>query len=290
MQSSGDASHELENGVLRRGLPVFLDLALGRIAVAGDLIRRLGGHGRHHHHLHQRQRAGLVGADARYRAERFHRREPPDDGIALGHALHADRQRDRDERRQALRDDRHRDADDRLEQLDEIHALHPLAVGEDQHAHDADDGGDGVAELLDLAQQRRLERADAGEQLVDAAELGVAAGRDDDALRAAGHDHGSGERHAFAIPDGRVRGNRLGGLVGRDRFAGERRLLGAQVLHIGKPQIRRDLVARFEQHDVAWHKLLRRNHAGLAAAHGPRLRGQHVADRIRAPSPPCLPG
>ena len=140
--------------------------------------------------------------------ERLDRRQPPDDGVALGHALHADRQRDRDERRQALRNDRHRDADDRLEHLHEVHALHPLAVGEDQDANDADDGGDRVAELLDLAQERRLERADAGEQLVDAAELRLAAGRDDDARRAAGHDHGSGERHAFPIPDGRVGGNR----------------------------------------------------------------------------------
>ena len=74
-----------------------------------------------------------------------------------------------------FRDHRDRDADHRLEKLDEVHALHPLAIGEHQNAHDSDDGGDGVAELLDLAQQRRLERADAGEQLVDAAELRLAA-------------------------------------------------------------------------------------------------------------------
>ena len=37
----------------------------------------------------------------------------------------------------------------------------------------SNDDRDRVAELLDLEQQRRLERADAGEQLVDAAEFGV---------------------------------------------------------------------------------------------------------------------
>ena len=156
-----DAPHELEHRVLARRLPVLLDLALRRVAVAGDLIRRLGGDGRDHHHFHERQRAGLVGADARYRAQRFDRRQAPDDGVALRHALHADRKRDGDERRQAFRDDRHRDADDRLEDLHEVHALHPLAIGEDQDANYSDDGGDRVAELLDLAQERRLERADA---------------------------------------------------------------------------------------------------------------------------------
>ena len=70
-------------------------------------------------------------------------------------------------------------------------------------------------------------------------------------------------------------------LVGRHRLAGQRRLLGAQVLHIGEPKVGRDLVARFEQHDVPRHELFRGNHARLAAAHGPRLGGQHVADRIQ---------
>ena len=277
----GDAPHEVEHRFLARGLSVLLDLALRRIAVTGDLVRRLGGDGGDHHHFHERQRAGLVGADARYRPERLHRRQPPDDGVALGHALHADRERDGDDRRQALRDHRNRDADHRLEQLHEIHALHPLAVGEHQSANDGDDGSDGVAELLDLAQERRLERAHAGEQRIDAAELRRAAGRDDDARRATGNHHGSGERHAFPIPDRRVGGNRVCVLVGRHRLAGKRRLLGAKVLRIHEPQVRGNLVARLKEHDVPRNELFRGNHARLAAAQGARLGGQHVADRLQ---------
>ena len=275
------AAQQLEHRILARGRAVLLDLALGRVAVAGDLVSCLGGGGRHDHHLHQGQRAGLVGADARHRAEGLHRGQAPDDGVALGHPLHADRERDRDDRRQALRNHRHRDARHRLEELHESHALHPPAVGEDQDARHPDHGGDGVAELLDLAQQRRLERADAGEQLVDAAQLRLAAGPDHHARGAAGDDHGAGEHHAFAIPDRRLLGDRIGGLVRGHQLAGERRFLGPQVLDIGEPEVGRHLVAQFEQHDVARHELIRRQHARRAAAQGPRFGRQHVADRIQ---------
>jgi len=199
--------------------------------------------------------------------------------------LDADRERNGNDRRQAFRNHRHRDADHRLEQLHEIHAFHPLAVGEHKHTNDGDDGGDGVAERLDLAQQRRFERAHAGKQLIDAAELRFAAGRDDDAGRATGYDHGPGERHAFAIPDRRVCGNRLCVLVGRHRLAGQRRLLGAQVLRINKAQVRGNLVPRLQKHNVPRNELFRGNHARLAAAQGAGLGGQHVADRLQ-----CLLG
>ena len=137
---------------LVRRLPVLLDLALGRVAVAGDLVLRFGGGSRDDHHLHQSQGAGLVRADPRHRAQGFYGREAPDNRVALRHTLDADRQGDRDQRGQAFRNQRHRDADDRLEQLHELHAHHPAAVGEHQNPHDADGGGDQVAEFLDLPQ------------------------------------------------------------------------------------------------------------------------------------------
>jgi hypothetical protein len=176
----GDAAHEGEYGVLICGLSVLLDLALRRITVASDLIRGLGGDGRHHHHLHQSKSARFVRADPRYRTERLNCGQTPNYRVALCHALDADCQRDRDERRQPFRDDRYSDADDRLKQLDEVHALHPFSVGEDQHADHRDGCGDDVAERLDLAQERSLERTDTGEQLIDTAELGIATGRHND--------------------------------------------------------------------------------------------------------------
>ena len=70
-------------------------------------------------------------------------------------------QRDRYERRQAFRYDRYRNADDRLKISPRVTVLNPPAVSKDQYAHCRDNNGDGIAELLDLTQERRLERADA---------------------------------------------------------------------------------------------------------------------------------
>jgi len=56
----------------------------------------------------------------------------------LSHALHPDRERNGDDRRQTLWNDGHRDADHRLEQLHEIHAFHPFAVGEHKRTNDGD--------------------------------------------------------------------------------------------------------------------------------------------------------
>ena len=58
-------------------------------------------------------------------------------------------------------------------------------VSKDQYAHCRDNNGDGIAELLDLTQERRLQRAHAGEQLIDAAQLRFAPRRDDDPRRPA---------------------------------------------------------------------------------------------------------
>ena len=118
-----DAPHQPENRVLACRRAVFQHLAFGCVALAGDFVGRIGGDGGHHHHLHQGQGSGLVGANPRDRAQGFDRRQPTNDGVALGHALHADCQGDGDQRRQALRDNRHGDADDRLKDGDEIHAL-----------------------------------------------------------------------------------------------------------------------------------------------------------------------
>ena len=48
------------------------------------------------------------------------------------------------------------------------------------------------------------------------------------------------------------------------------------------------LSPELEQHDVPRNKLIRREHAGLAAAHGPGLGGKHVADRIQRLLGPAL--
>jgi hypothetical protein len=83
------------------------------------------------------------------------------------------------------------------------------------------------------------------------------------------------------FPDRRVRRHCIGALFRRHRFAGEGRLFGPQILRFDEPQVCGNLVTRFQQHDIPRNKLLGGDHAGLAAAHRPRLGGQHVADGIQ---------
>ncbi len=271
---------KLENRVLG-GRPAVLEhLALAGVALAGDFERFVRGHRRGDHHLHQRQRAGLVGADPRHRTQRFDRRQAPNDRVAARHALHADGKGDGDESRQAFRDHRDGDPGDRLEHLDERNVADEMAIGESDRADDENDDGDRVAELLDLKQQRRLERADAGEHLVDAPEFGVAPRADDDFGRPAGDDQGSGIGHASPIADGRLGRDRLVRLVGRHRLACQRRFLGAQVLDVDEADVGGDLVAGFERHDVARNELICRDRSGVPVAQGSCLRREHVADGI----------
>ena len=178
-----DAPEKLENGVLADRSAVLEHFALAGVALAGDLERFVRGHRRGDHHFHQRQRPGLVGADPRHRAQRFDRRQAAHDRVAARHALHADGERDRDQSRQAFRDHRDGDPGDRLEHVDERNVLDQPPIGEGDRADDENDDGDRVAELLDLEQQRGLERADAGEHLVDAPQFGVASRADDDSGR-----------------------------------------------------------------------------------------------------------
>ena len=145
---------------------------------------------------------------------------------------------------------------------------------------DPNDSGDRITELLDLAQQRCLERADRGHHLVDAAQFGFRAGRDHYPGSAPGRDQCSGERHAFPIPDRSFVGHRVCGLIDGHRLARERCFLCPQVLDLDETKVCRDLVARFEEHDVARHQFFGRDQTNLPAAQGPGLRGQHVADRV----------
>src|SRR5262249_58999032 len=104
-------------------------------------------------------------------AECLYRWQPSYDRTALGHSLYANSQGDCDERRQAFWNHRHSNADDRLEEFNKFDAPYPLAVCEHQHPYDRNDSSDDIAELLDLAKEWGLKRADASEKLVYAPEF-----------------------------------------------------------------------------------------------------------------------
>ncbi|MNV45149.1 hypothetical protein D3C71_1369350 [compost metagenome] len=86
----------LQHAMVRRihGRAVKQDASFGFVAHAvqrQDVMRRQDGG---HDHFIAGQSAGLVGADDGHGAYRFNGGQAPHDGVALGHCLHADGQRD----------------------------------------------------------------------------------------------------------------------------------------------------------------------------------------------------
>ncbi len=69
-------------------------------------------------------------------------------------------------------------------------------------------------------------------------------------------------------------------LVDRDRLAGERRLVGAEMGGLDQPQVGRDGIAAFHQHDVARHQLVGRDQAGVTVAAHPGRVGAERAQRL----------
>ena len=131
------------------------DLALGGVALALDRVATPGDQQLARGHLVQRQRARLVGADRRRRAERLHRPQPLDDRSLRRERLRPEREHGRDDRRQPGRDRRDREGDADHEQVVEVVAAdQPEQDHERQRdrRHDRDEHG----QLVELARERRL--------------------------------------------------------------------------------------------------------------------------------------
>ena len=102
-------------------------------------------------HLVERQRAGLVGADRRDRAQRLHRRQPLDDGALVGQRPRAHGVHGGHDRRQAGRDGRNRQGN-----AGDEDGVEGLAVAQTQDDHQderqagqaGDDDGQPVELLL----------------------------------------------------------------------------------------------------------------------------------------------
>ena len=172
------------------------------VAHAADLEQVLGGGDRLRGHLVPGQGAGLVGADDGDRAERLHRRQPPDDGVPPRHALDADGERDREDRRQALRDGGDRKADRGQEHLAEAVALDQDPEREGQRRQREDRAREPAREARHLAKQRRGQGLDLRQQTADASDLGGRPRGDDDAgALTVGHE-GSGVGHRGTVAEG----------------------------------------------------------------------------------------
>ncbi len=196
--------------------------------------------------------------------------------MTLDHLAHAERQGDRDDGGQALRDRRHRQADGDEEHVQRRNAAQP-AHQEDGGAHDQGGRPQDLAELIELALERRRLLGEGLNHRGDQADLGQHTGADDDAAAAAVGDQRPHEGGVALIADGNVfRQHGAGVLLGGVRFAGEGGFLDAQVDGFHQAQIGRDVIAGLEQDDIAGHQLARRNPGAVAVAHDLRLRSRQA--------------
>src|ERR1043166_5268641 len=127
----------------------------------------------HHRHLVLGEGAGLVGADHRGAAQGLDGGELADERMALDHRAHAEREADRDHRRQPFGDRRDREADRGHEELDQrlflggqvverggqeglVVGVDEDAVDEEQAADHEADGAERLGELVEAHLQRRV--------------------------------------------------------------------------------------------------------------------------------------
>ncbi len=171
-------------------------------------------------HLVQGQRAGLVGADHCGRTQGFHGGEFFQDRPVLRHAPHADRQRHRHHRRQALRNGSYRQRHGGHRGLRPGQATGEIE-DEDQGHYQTGDGGEFLAQSIELDLQRRIRLWGGGDHAGKLAHLGDHAGRRHQHLGAAAGHHGIHVQHVEAIPQRQVGSiERGGGFTHRVGFAG----------------------------------------------------------------------
>ncbi len=255
------------------------DLALGFVAGTADQQPVAPGDDLPRGHLVAGQRAGLVGADDRSRAERLDCRQLADHRVAPGHAADPDRERDGDHRRQTFGDRPDRQRDDRDQRLVPGERAREHREGEQQYREDEDRRGEAVREAFDLAQQRSGHGLDRFEQRADPADLGTPAGGDDDPGRLARGHQRARERHVAPVAERGVGGHVSLGLLRRDRFAGQRRFVDQHPARANEPYVRRQAVSGLEQHHVAEHQLPHRELPALAGAQDDGVRRDHAGDR-----------
>ena len=108
---------------------------------------------RAHGHFVFGQRARFVGGDDVGRAEGFDRREMAHDGVALRHALHAERKHRRHHRRQPFGHGRDRQRDAKDEHIEERRkAAHVFDENDRDDHHHGDDDDDEAEQLADAVE------------------------------------------------------------------------------------------------------------------------------------------
>ncbi len=200
------------------------------------------GHDPLHRHLVLGEGARLVGADDGGAAQGLHGGQFADDGPAVSHAGYPDGQGDGHGGRQSFG-----------------YGSDGKRYGCHEHLHgalapqDADDGGDDgesqddeqqyLAEMGDLAGERRLEILGLGDEMRDAAYFGRVAGGHHNAGSLASGDERGSVGHVDTVGQWRVSVERRGVFLDRDGLAGERRLVYAKIAAVREAHVGRHFVA-----------------------------------------------
>ena len=201
--------------------------------------------------------------------------------MARRHALHADGQRDRHDRRQAFGNCRNRQADHHHEGVAHRVAAEEDGEEEDQRRDRQNAGSELRGEAVHLAHQRRLQRFDRAEQHADAAEFRLLTGRHGNAGALAGSDEGAGKSHRPAVADAGALLDRHRRLVGRHRFAGEDRLVDAQAPRPDQADVGGHPRPGFDEHEIAGNDRIGADGDAMAVAQHRRLGVDHAADGLQ---------
>ena len=216
--------------------------------------------------------ARLVAADDGGAAQRFHRGQTFDKGVALRHALYAERHYDGGCGGQTFGDDGDGERDAEQHQGLPCPAAPCKA---DRHDDDADGepyDGEDLAHRVEFLFDGGLEVVLLFEHIGDLPHLRCGASCGDHARRVAVHHDGGGISHVDPVAEGSVGGeHRVRVLFRGDGFACERGFLHAQIVVRKQPDVRGDDGAVLEIDDVARDELACGDEALLAVT-------QHARD------------
>ena len=207
-----------------------------------------------------------------------------DDGVVLGHALHAERKHDGQDRRQAFRHggdgQRHGQQQGIDDVVDGLEALREEQRDQHERRDDAHGDAEDLGDMGHLLLQRRILVVGLGQHVGDLADLRVHAGAGDDRTAGALSDGRAVEDHVGTIAERLGAFQRIGLLADRYGFAGQARLGDAQRRGGEQSSIGGDGVALAEHDDVAGHDIGRIDVNELAVAQHRSLRRGHLGERL----------
>ena len=206
---------------------VQTQIAHRRVADAADIEDMAGADDALHGHFVAGQGAGFIGADDRHRAQRFDRRQATDDGVVPRHALHAQRQGDGHDCRQAFGNGRSNQRHHHHEHVGRVVVAPPCAERKHCQRYGEDDQGQDAAKVIHLAQQGGACCINTRQHLVDFAQFCGGSGGDDDPGGLPIHHQRARVGHVAAVAQRRIRGDERRAFFDRQRFAGQRRFLDA---------------------------------------------------------------